>query len=81
MDFQIEFLKKLEDIYLGRIKNLEGNSGYINLIYIKSQYYQDIIKTIKETEQLLSYSLATTNKEQQEYIKHIYEKIYTFFNK
>ena len=46
MDFQIEFLKKLEDIYLGRIKNLEGNSGYINLIYIKSQYYQDIIKTI-----------------------------------
>lgn len=34
MDFQIEFLKKLEDIYLGRIKNLEGNSGYINLIYI-----------------------------------------------
>ncbi len=81
MDFQIEFLKKLEDIYLGRIKNLEGNSGYINLIYIKSQYYQDIIKTIKETEQLLSYSLATTNKEQQEYIKHIYEKIYTFFHK
>lgn len=46
MDFQIEFLKKLEDIYLGRIKNLEGNSGYINLIYIKSQYYQDIIKIL-----------------------------------
>ncbi len=36
MDFQIEFLKKLEDIYLGRIKNLEGNSGYINLIYISN---------------------------------------------
>lgn len=81
MDFQIEFLKKLEDVYLGRVKNLEGNSGYINLISIKSQYYQDIIKTIKHAEQTLLKTNTTNNKEQQEYIKHIYEKIFTFFNK
>lgn len=81
MDFQIEFLKQLEDIYLGRIKNLEGSSGYINLINLKSQYYQDIIKTIKETEKKVFCINAKNNKEQQEYLKLIYEKIFTFFNK
>ena len=56
MDFKQAFEKELEDIYLGKIKDIKGDGGYINLIKIKSQFYNDILKAIKLYEKKM-YSL------------------------
>ena len=41
-----KFYKALEEIFLGT--EIEGDSGYINLLKIKSNYYKIILQAFKE---------------------------------
>jgi len=84
MDFKKVFEKELEDIYLGKIKDIKGDGGYINLIKIKSQFYNDILKAIEKCEPKLAPKDNPdeyTGKDHEDYLKLIYEHIYTFFSK
>ncbi len=83
MDFRQEFEKQLEEIYLGKIKDIKGDGGYINLINIKSQFYNDILKVINNCERDLipPNNPEWTNNDQRDYLMLIYEHIFTFFSK
>ena len=83
MDFKQAFEKELEDIYLGKIKDIKGDGGYINLIKIKSQFYNDILKAIKlyEKKCIPSDNPEYTGNDHEDYLKLIYEHIFTFFSK
>ena len=75
MDFKQAFEEQLQDTYLGKIKDIKGDGGYINLIKIKSSFYKDILDAIYKCE------LEFKFESYEEYIKLIYEHIYTFFSR
>jgi len=74
VNFKQEFENLLEGIYLGKIKEIKGDGGYINLIKIKTQFYSDILKAISQHEQTFKYENGS------EYSSLIYEHIYKFFD-
>ncbi|MEM1804826.1 MAG: hypothetical protein QXI77_02410, partial [Nanopusillaceae archaeon] len=43
-DSEIRFYEMLRDVFIGaKIKEMGGESGYINLMKIKSKYFFDVI--------------------------------------
>ena len=67
-----KFYKALEEIFLGT--EIEGDSGYINLLKIKSNYYKIILQAFKEkidSDELVS----------DVFREELFDQLYSFFNK
>ncbi|MEM4966589.1 MAG: site-specific DNA-methyltransferase, partial [Sulfolobales archaeon] len=65
------FYNKLKDIFIGA--KIEGNSGFINLMRIKSSYFDVVFKE-------LSKEINEKIKEFPEFREEMFDKLYTFFN-
>ena len=67
-----QFFTQLDSIFIGQsIQDHEDNSGYTNLIRLKSQYYQDIKKHIADA---IEKHTASRSMEME-----LYNRLYTFF--
>ena len=65
------FYDKLKDIFIGA--KIEGNSGFINLMRIKSSYFDVVFNELnKEIDRKLS--------EFEDFREEMFDKLYTFFN-
>ena len=67
-----KFYKALEEIFLGT--EIEGDSGYINLLKIKSNYYKIILQAFKEkidSDELVS----------DVFREELFDQLYSFFHK
>lgn len=73
--FEREFYKTLEDIFIG--ERLEGQSGYINLLKIKSSYYTNVMKP--DLERFINNKLL--DKGIEDFREELFEKLYTFFKR
>ena len=65
-----KFYEALESIFTGA--NIEGDSGYINLLKIKSSYYKIILKEFKN---LVDDEKIITDSFKEEF----FDKLYSFF--
>ncbi|MEM0139513.1 MAG: site-specific DNA-methyltransferase, partial [Ferroplasma sp.] len=65
------FYNKLKDIFIGA--KIEGNSGFINLMNIKSNYFDVIFKELNKeiNEKINGFS---------DFREEMFDKLYTFFN-
>ena len=70
---EYKFYNVLKNIFIGA--QIEGNSGYVNLMHIKSQYYREFKK------QLATDILEKLSKVGDEFEEELYNKLYTFFKK
>ena len=68
-----KFYSVLKNIFIGA--QIEGNSGYVNLMHIKSQYYREFKK------QLATDILEKLSKVGHKFEEEFYNKLYTFFKK
>ena len=68
-----KFYNVLKNIFIGA--QIEGNSGYVNLMHIKSQYYREFKK------QLEADIRKKLNEVGDEFKGELYNKLYTFFKK
>ena len=68
-----KFYNVLKNIFIGA--QIEGNSGYVNLMRIKSQYYTEF------KQQLATDILEKLNEVGDEFEGELYNKLYTFFKK
>ncbi|MEM0379392.1 MAG: DNA methyltransferase, partial [Nanopusillaceae archaeon] len=75
-DSEIRFYEMLRDAFIGaKIKEMGGESGYINLMKIKSKYFFDVIfPKLKE-------EIEEKTKEFPEFKNEIYNKLYSFFKR
>ncbi len=73
MEQRKQFFEVLKNIFIGA--KIEGNSGYVNLMRIKSRYYQSL-----ET-QLYSDIDAELKTIGYDFVEEMYNKLYTFFRK
>ncbi|MBC7092082.1 MAG: site-specific DNA-methyltransferase, partial [Nitrososphaeria archaeon] len=73
MSKEEKFYSALKDIFVGA--KIEGESGYINLMKIKSRYYKEGVfpKLQKDIEEAL--------KPFQGFREELFDKLYTFFNR
>lgn len=73
MSKEQKFFDALKDIFVGA--KVEGESGYINLMRIKSKYFEEGVfpKLQKDIEESL--------KPSPEFRNELFEKLYTFFNR
>ena len=67
-----KFYNSLENIFTGA--NVEGEGGYINLLKIKSAYYKQILKILKEE---ISKNTIITGEFKEEF----FDRLYSFFEK
>ncbi len=67
---ELIFYDKLKDIFIGG--KIEGNSGFVNLIRIKSKYFDAIFKELKK-------EIDDKTKELPDFKEEIYDKLNTFF--
>jgi len=67
-----KFYKTLQDIFIGA--KIEGEGGFINLMRIKSKYYEKI-------EQLLKKDIQEALKKYPEFREELFDKLYTFFSR
>lgn len=68
-----KFYASLKDVFVGA--KVEGDSGYINLMRIKSRYYTEGIFPI------LKKSIEEALKPYPEFREEVFDKLYTFFNR
>lgn len=68
-----KFFDVLKNIFIGA--KIEGESGYVNLMRIKSTYYQEF------KDQLLADIEAKLNVVGKSFEEELYNKLYTFFKK
>ncbi|MEM0325309.1 MAG: site-specific DNA-methyltransferase [Candidatus Aenigmatarchaeota archaeon] len=68
-----KFYNTLESIFVGA--EVEGDSGYINLMKIKSKYYQNCIKP------KLKNDIENALKQFPEFKEELFDKLYTFFSR
>ncbi len=73
--YEKEFYDALRDLFIG--EEIEGKSGYINLMKIKSNYYSKIVQP--ELQQLIENELINNNI--QAFKEELFEKLYTFFKR
>lgn len=67
-----KFYSSLEDVFIGEAgKKIEGKSGFVNLMKIKSQYFAKIKPYIQK-------EINSTIKDEKER-EEAYQKLYTFF--
>jgi len=69
------FNKKLKDIFIG--EEISGNSGHINLMNIKSQYFEDKFEDLHT----LINKESKNFKNEKEFKKEVFDKLYTFMKK
>lgn len=70
---EIKFFRALEDIFVGA--KVEGESGYINLMKIKSRYYE------KGVFPKLQEDIEKALKQFPEFREELFDKLYTFFQR
>jgi len=68
-----KFYNTLKDVFVGA--KVEGESGYINLMRIKSRYYE------KGVFPELQNDIESALKPFQEFREELFDKLYTFFNR
>ncbi len=68
-----KFFEVLRNIFVGA--KIEGSSGYVNLMQIKSKYYNEF------KDQLLEDIDAELNKVGRKFEEEMYNKLFTFFKK
>jgi hypothetical protein len=73
--YEEEFYKALNDLFIG--EKIEGKSGYVNLMKIKSSYYTNVLKP--ELEELIDKELS--EKDIEDFREELFEKLYTFFKR
>ena len=71
MKYKEKFWQALKDLFIG--VNVEGKSGYINLMRIKSKYFE------KSIQPLLQKDINEVLKNFPDFENELYEKLYTFF--
>jgi len=71
-DGKIRFFESLKDIFIGA--KVEGESGYINLMRIKSRYFDKIFKILKK-------EIKEKTREFPEFEKELFDKLYSFFKR
>lgn len=69
-----KFYDALADLFVG--SEVEGKSGYVNLMKIKNAYYQKIIKP-----KLQEYVNEKLGEKLKDFMEELYEKLYTFFKR
>jgi len=67
------FYQILKDLFVGEAK-IEGRGGYINLLRIKSKYYEKVKEEIDE-------EIAKVRARYPEFEEELYDKLYTFFKR
>jgi adenine-specific DNA-methyltransferase len=67
------FYQILKDLFVGEAK-IEGKGGYINLLRIKSKYYEKVKEKIDE-------EIAKVKARYPEFEEELYDKLYTFFKR
>ncbi|ABR31533.1 DNA methylase [Thermosipho melanesiensis] len=73
--YEKEFYDALKDLFIG--EEIEGKSGYVNLMRIKSAYYTKTVQT--ELKELIEDELVNNNIE--DFREELFEKLYTFFKR
>lgn len=73
--YEKEFYETLNDLFIG--EEIEGKSGYVNLMKIKSTYYTKIVQP--ELEELINKELEINGIE--DFREELFEKLYTFFKR
>ncbi|MER3570454.1 MAG: hypothetical protein C4348_02550, partial [Patescibacteria group bacterium] len=68
-----KFYKTLEDVFIGA--KIEGEGGFVNLMKIKSKYFQ---KNIKE---ILKKDINKELEKYPEFKEELFDKLYTFFKR
>jgi len=71
-DEESRFFEALKEVFIG--EEIEGESGYINLMRIKSKYFDKIFKILKE-------EIEEKTKEFPEFKKELFDKLYSFFKR
>ena len=71
-DSESRFFEALKDVFIGA--EVEGESGYINLMRIKSKYFDKIFK-------LLQKEIDEKTKEFPEFKEKLFDKLYSFFKR
>jgi len=64
---EVEFYNALEDIFIG--EEIEGRSGYVNLMKIKSAYYRNAVKS--QLQELIDSEL--TAKDIEDFREELFE--------
>jgi adenine-specific DNA-methyltransferase len=72
MNKEQTFYAALKDIFVGA--KVEGESGYINLMKIKSAYFEKVFAHLKK-------DVDESLKKFPEFREELFEKLYTFFNR
>ena len=72
MNKEQKFYKALQNVFIGA--TIEGQGGFINLMRIKSLYYQKI-------EYLLQQDINTALNKYWEFRNELFDKLYSFFNR
>ncbi len=73
MNKEQKFFNTLKDLFVGA--KIEGDSGYINLMRIKSSYYEN--KVFPE----LKKDIESALKPFPEFKEELFDKLYTFFSR
>ena len=71
-DSESRFFEALKEIFVGA--KVEGESGYINLMRIKSKYFDKIFKILKD-------EINERTKEFPNFKEELFDKLYSFFKK
>ncbi|MEM4396130.1 MAG: site-specific DNA-methyltransferase [Candidatus Woesearchaeota archaeon] len=69
---ETKFYDTLKDIFIGA--KVEGFSGYINLMKIKSQYFDKVFISLRK-------EIQDRTKEFPEFKEELYDKLYSFFKR
>ncbi|MFA7140269.1 MAG: site-specific DNA-methyltransferase [Proteiniphilum sp.] len=67
-----KFYQALQDVFIGA--KIEGQGGFVNLMKIKSNYYRDIEKLIKE-------DIEKALKQYPDFRNELFDKLYSFFSR
>jgi adenine-specific DNA-methyltransferase len=67
------FYQILKDLFVGEAK-IEGKGGYINLLRIKSKYYEKVKEEIDE-------EIVKVKARYPDFEEELYDKLYTFFKR
>jgi len=72
MDKEKKFYATLKDVFVGA--KVEGESGYINLMKIKSAYFEKVFSHLKK-------DVDDALKPFPDFREELFDKLYTFFNR
>ncbi len=73
VDYEVKFWEALEDLFAGA--QVEGKSGYVNLLRVKRKYFSSYLKP------RLSDYIAQRLKDYPGFAQELYTKLYQFFHR